>query len=291
MESISLSIILTSVKEKHKMQKVRVVQNPISEKMLVILETGMINDLAVKASEVSKNKPECDVEASCDGGAVIVNFTAEERKAMGGVTATDFYERILEARGMSNDKTSNVFDIEKSSASNKLQAVYKEDRYNEFQSIQFSALEAARLSRAYGRENEGVAPVIEFEYRGKKIAVDGKTEPADIEATFPENERQRAYYVYVAPRYHAQSVKDQFNVVATEHGITAEYKNAEKNDMYIYYIANDLINLSREYNDVTVQFTLNGHDLCVTSADSTKEIEKGFLLLQETQTPKASFKN
>jgi hypothetical protein len=273
------------------MQKVRVVQNPISDKMLVILETGMINDLAVKAAEVSKNKPDCDVEASCDGGATIVRFTAEERKQMSGVTATDFYERILEARGMSNDKTSDVFAIGALSADNKLQAVYKEDRYNEYQSIIFSVLEAARLSRAYGRENEGIAPVIEFEYRGKKIAVDGKTEPADIEAAFPEDERQRAYYIYVALRYHEQSVKDQFNVVATEHGITAEYKNVKKNDMNIYYIANDLINLSREYNDVTVQFTLNGHDLCVNSAGSPTEIEKGYLLLKETSAPKSSFKN
>src|SRR5688572_4121030 len=78
--------------------KVRVVENPISGKILVVLHFGTCMDLSRTAASAARQYPDRVIEASMDSGHTIVPVTAEERagKAM---TAVDFFEKVTAARG------------------------------------------------------------------------------------------------------------------------------------------------------------------------------------------------
>jgi len=256
---------------------VKVVENPISHKMLVILEYGDMRDLAREAAAVANRCPNHVVEAGMDYGATTVVMTPEERSGK-TVTAADFYEKLLAARGMTHGTDSDMFEVTAEGPGNVLQAEFKKDGYLDHVTIYDAALEAARLSKAHGKAaallkaRSTPDPAITFEFRGRTISVTGTEDPGAIEQSFSQNQRQRTDPV--EPPRIFQSVKDRFNVTAREDGISAVYKDPTAAQKHVYYIASDLADLSHEFNDCKVLYNHAGTTLTVTSADRPQDIEK-----------------
>lgn len=242
------------------MEKVRVVQSPISGKMLVILQSGDMTDLARTAASIARQFPEAPVEASMDFGKTVALITAEERTGK-NMTAVDFFAKIWEARG--GGASSWMFDA--AQAQGGTVAARFSTEAPATVSIFNAALDAALLSREFGN-----APV-EFEFRNRKITVTGSTDPETIEKSMPENLRTRGEYVPPPRQYH--SVKDYFNVTAAADGsVSATYKDPGQAQKHIYYIADDLTNLSHEFNGKPVSYVHAGHAITVTATDEPENV-------------------
>ena len=241
--------------------KVRVVENPISGKILVVCDFGTSLDLSRAAATAAREYPDRVIEASMDGGHSIVKLTAEERAGK-NMTVVDFFERITAARG--GNLESWMFDIAQC-REDAIDVKFNDKAKEHYVNIFDAAIDAVMLSRQMD------AP-INFEFRKRKVTVDKSTDPETIEQSFPENLRIIRDYEPPPRQYH--SVKDQFNVEASADGIAATYKDPQQARKHIYYIAYDLADLSHEFNDKPVTYLHVGQPLTVTSKDEPKDVEK-----------------
>jgi hypothetical protein len=243
-------------------QKARVVENPISGKILVVCNPGGTTmDLARIAAAAARQYPDRLIEASMDGGASRMSMSAEERAGK-NLTAVDFFEKITAARGGNTE--SWMFNAAQGQDGT-VEATFTDRAKESYVNIFDVAIDAALFSRQFD------APVT-FEFRNRKVTVDKSTDPEAIEQLFPGN--QRVIRDYEPPPRQWFSVKDQFNVEASADGVTATYKDSRQAGKHIYYIGMDLINLSHEFNDKPVSYVHLRHALTVTSADDEKSIEK-----------------
>jgi hypothetical protein len=241
--------------------KVRVVENPISGKILVVCDSGTSMDLARTAASAARTYPDRIIEASMDYGHTIVPVTAGERVSK-TMTAVDFFEKITAARG--GIAESWMFDAAQGQDGT-IEAKFTDKARECYANIFDASIDAVLLSR---KEN---APV-SFEFRNRKVTVDKSTDPETIEQSFPENLRMIRDYEPPARQYY--SVKDQFNVEASADSVTAVYKDPKHARKHIYYIAQDLSSLSNEFNDRPINYLHAGQPLSVTSKDEPKDVEK-----------------
>ena len=167
---------------------IRIAENPISGKILVVQSFGMVTDLAKTAAMAAREHPDRVIEASCEEGAVIVTVTAEERQDK-NITSLDFYEKICAARGMPFN--SYMFDIT-SKTDDKIHVEFNENALPH-EGIYDAALDASTLSRA----NNNVP--VEFSFRDKTLSIKGTDEPADMEILFPPEKRIRKDYDPLPP--------------------------------------------------------------------------------------------
>lgn len=237
------------------MAQIRIVQNPISNKLLVMIDSGDIRDLARKAAEVSQDAAEAGMKVMFDTGTV--EFTPEDLKGT-KLTAADVWDKITDIRGGKH----SMFD------SSEGQNGTVEARFNSNApatvSLYYAALDAVMLSR------EEKAPV-EFEFRNRTVTVTGATDPVEIEQSFPANLRTRGDYV--PPPRQWRSVKDMFNIASGEDGvITAVYKDPEQAQKHLWYISYDLTDLSHEFGGAAVRYQHGPHMLTVTEKDTTDDV-------------------
>ena len=180
-------------------ESVRVVENPISGKILVINNFGDIREVVKVAARLLK-EPDCAdraIELSSDGGHSIFLLKPQDRTP--DMTATDLYVGLMGARGLwtlpegtpRHKVTSRMFDST-DAKDGKISAVFNKEA-NPYEKIYYAAIDAALLSR----ENGGKS--VEFEFRGKTVTVGGATSPESIESNFPLNQRTRADYVPPKP--------------------------------------------------------------------------------------------
>jgi hypothetical protein len=165
-------------------EDVRIVENPISGKILLVQRFGYVTQLAKAFLIAAEQYPDRLLEGSCDGGYHLIPVTAKERQEK-NLTTVDYYEKICAVRGMRFE--SYMFDIA-SSDNSKIRAEFNQNAGN-YETIYAAALDAAILSRAHGN-----IPV-EFSFRDQTVSIKGTDEPMTMEASFPPSKRSRKDYV------------------------------------------------------------------------------------------------
>ncbi|HEY8190856.1 MAG TPA: hypothetical protein VIG74_00425 [Alphaproteobacteria bacterium] len=167
---------------------VRIVENPISGKILLVQRFGFVTQLAKAFVIAAEQYPDRLLEGSCDGGQHIIPVTAKERREK-ELTSVDYYEKICAVRGMRFE--SYMFDIV-SEEDGRIRAEFNKNA-SPYERIYDAALDAVMLSRAHDN-----TPV-EFSFRDKTVSIKGTDEPMAIESSFPPEKRGRQDYVPPPP--------------------------------------------------------------------------------------------